>query len=97
MVCSILERTTKHVAIEEKTQTQQVKYYNPDAILAEGYPDEIQFTQQAAAQLNLKRNLKSSVVRNFRTTAIDKKWINQKRRNHRGFSNDLEIVKSGKN
>lgn len=65
MVCSILERTIKHGAIEVKTQTQQVKYYNLDAILAVGYPDEIQFTQQAAAQLNLN----SSVVRKFRTTA----------------------------
>lgn len=37
MVCSILERTTLHGAIEGKTQQQKVKYYNLDAIIAVGY------------------------------------------------------------
>jgi len=34
---SILENTTAHGAIEGKTQTKQVKYYNLDAIIAVGY------------------------------------------------------------
>lgn len=37
VVSSILEHTTKHGAIAGKTQTQQVKYYNLDAIIAVGY------------------------------------------------------------
>lgn len=37
VVISILENTTQHGAIEGKTQTKQVKYYNLDAIIAVGY------------------------------------------------------------
>ena len=37
VVCSILERTTVHGAIQGKTQTKAVKYYNLDAIIAAGY------------------------------------------------------------
>lgn len=37
VVSSILEHTTIHGAIEGKTQTQQVKFYNLDAIIAVGY------------------------------------------------------------
>lgn len=36
-VSSILEHTTAHGAIDGKTQTQEVKYYNLDAILSVGY------------------------------------------------------------
>jgi hypothetical protein len=37
VVCSILELTTPHGAIAGKTQIQQVKFYNLDAILSVGY------------------------------------------------------------
>lgn len=37
VVVSILENTTKHGAIEGKTQTKQVKFYNLDAIISVGY------------------------------------------------------------
>lgn len=37
VVSSILEHTTLHGAIEGKTQTQKVKYYNLDAVIAVGY------------------------------------------------------------
>jgi len=37
VVSSILEHTTQHGAIEDKTQTKPVKYYNLDAIIAVGY------------------------------------------------------------
>ena len=37
VVCSILELTTPHGAIEGKTQTQKVKYYNLDAVISVGY------------------------------------------------------------
>jgi len=37
VVCSILEHTTKHGALEGKEQSQKTKYYNLDAILSVGY------------------------------------------------------------
>lgn len=37
LVSSILEHTTPHGAIKDKTQIQAVKYYNLDAIIAVGY------------------------------------------------------------
>lgn len=37
VVCSKMERTTKHGAIEHKTQTKAVKHYNLDAIISVGY------------------------------------------------------------
>jgi len=37
VVCSILELTTPHGAIEGKTQSQEVKYYNLDAVISVGY------------------------------------------------------------
>lgn len=36
-VCSILEHTTPHGAMADRTQTTEVKYYNLDAILSVGY------------------------------------------------------------
>ena len=36
-VSSILEHTTKHGAIKNKTQTKTIKFYNLDAIIAVGY------------------------------------------------------------
>ena len=37
VVSSILEQTTPHGAIEGKTQTKAVKFYNLDAIISVGY------------------------------------------------------------
>ena len=37
VVVSILENTTQHGAIEGRTQTKEVKFYNLDAIIAVGY------------------------------------------------------------
>lgn len=37
VVSSILEHTTQHGAIEGKTQTRPVKFYNLDAIISVGY------------------------------------------------------------
>jgi hypothetical protein len=37
VVCSILEHTTSHGAIEGKTQTSKAKYYNLDAVISVGY------------------------------------------------------------
>ena len=37
VVVSILENTTQHGALQGKTQTKNVKYYNLDAIISVGY------------------------------------------------------------
>jgi len=37
VVCSILEQTTGHGAVEGLTQTRKVKYYNLDAVISVGY------------------------------------------------------------
>ena len=37
VVCSILEHTTAHGAIEGKTQTSKAKYYNLDVVISVGY------------------------------------------------------------
>lgn len=37
VVCAEIAHTTKHGAIDEKTQTKNVTYYNLDAIIAVGY------------------------------------------------------------
>ena len=37
VVCSILELTTQHGALDGKTQTRQTKVYNLDAIISVGY------------------------------------------------------------
>lgn len=37
LVSSILEHTTKHGALKGKTQIQETKYYNLDAIISVGY------------------------------------------------------------
>ena len=37
VVCSILEHTTKHGAIENKKQTKKTKLYNLDTIISVGY------------------------------------------------------------
>ena len=36
-VCRLFRHTTKHGAIEGKTQSKQVKYYNLDVIISVGY------------------------------------------------------------
>jgi len=55
MVSSILEQTTIHGALEGKTQTKKVKYYNLDAIISVGYrvnsKEATQFRQWATLRL----------------------------------------------
>ncbi len=56
VVCSILELTTEHGAIEGKTQRTPTKFYNLDAIISVGYrvssPKATKFRQWATKILN---------------------------------------------
>ena len=51
VVSSILEHTTQHGAMVGKTQTQSVKYYNLDAIIAVGY----RVNSKRATQLTMEQ------------------------------------------
>lgn len=68
VVCSILEHTTTHGAIEGKTQTSKAKYYNLDAVISVGYRvNSAQATEQFLASKRSRkrlRNMKSSISSN---------------------------------
>jgi hypothetical protein len=89
-VSSILEHTTAHGAIEGKTQTQEVKYYNLDAILSVGYRvNSIQATQ---FRIWATKILKEYIIKGF---AMD----DDRMKNGRYFGKDyfkelLERVRS---
>lgn len=55
VVCAFFAHTTQHVAIKEKTQLKNIKYYNLDAILSVGYrvnsKSGTQFRQWATQRL----------------------------------------------
>jgi hypothetical protein len=90
MVCSKMELTTKHGAIADKTQTQEVNYYNLDAIIAVGYRvNSKQATQFRIWSTNV---LKEYIIKGF---ALD----DDRLKNGRHFGKDyfkelLERVRS---
>jgi len=63
VVSSILEQTTRHGAIEGKTQTRSVKKYNLDAIIAVGY----RVNSQRATQFRIWATniLKEYIIKGF--------------------------------
>lgn len=63
MVSSILEHTTKHGAIEGKTQNQSVKFYNLDAILSVGY--RVNSTQATQFRIWATERLKEYIIKGF--------------------------------
>jgi hypothetical protein len=56
VVCAFFTQTTKHGAIEGKTQRKQVKYYNLDVIISVGYrvksPQVTKFRQWATKRIH---------------------------------------------
>jgi len=62
-VSSILEHTTKHGAVEGKKQTQQVKFYNLDAVIAVGY----RVNSKKATQFRIwaSKILKEYIIKGF--------------------------------
>lgn len=63
VVCANFAHTTKHGAIEGKTQTQFVKFYNLDAIISVGY----RVNSQAATQFRIwaTERLKEYIIKGF--------------------------------
>ena len=62
-VSSILEHTTVHGAIEGKTQTKEVKYYNLDAILSVGY--RVNSLQATQFRIWASKILKEYIIKGF--------------------------------
>jgi len=63
MVISFLETTTKHGAIQDKTQTQTTMFYNLDAIIAVGY----RVNSKKATQFRIwaTKTLKEFIIKGF--------------------------------
>lgn len=90
LVCSILEHTTEHGAIAGKTQTQQVKYYNLDAVISVGY--RVNSTQATQFRIWATQLIKEYIIKGF---AMD----DQRLKNGQFFGKDyykelLERVRS---
>lgn len=63
VVCSILEHTTVHGAIEGKVQVNQLKYYNLDAIISIGY--RINSTQATQFRIWATQLIKEYMIKGF--------------------------------
>jgi len=62
-VSSILEHTTQHGAIKGKTQTNEVKFYNLDAIISVGY--RVNSTQATNFRIWATERLKEYIIKGF--------------------------------
>jgi len=60
---SILEHTTAHGALEGKTQTQSVKFYNLDAIISVGY--RVNSAQTTHFRIWATERLKEYIIKGF--------------------------------
>lgn len=90
VVSSILEHTTRHGAIKDKSQTTKVKYYNLDAIIAVGY--RVNSSKATQFRIWATERLKEYVIKGF---AMD----DERLKNGRYFGKDyfkelLERVRS---
>lgn len=90
VVCSILEHTTSHGAIEGKTQTVKAKYYNLDAVISVGY--RVNSTQATQFRIWATQLIKEYIIKGF---AMD----DERLKNGRFFGKDyfrelLERVRS---
>lgn len=63
VVSSILEHTTQHGALEGKTQTQSVKFYNLDTILSVGY--RVNSSQATQFRIWATERLKEYIIKGF--------------------------------
>lgn len=90
VVCSILEHTTAHGAIEGKSQTGKVKYYNLDAVISVGY--RVNSAQATQFRIWATALIKEYIIKGF---AMD----DERLKNGRYFGKDyfrelLERVRS---
>lgn len=90
LVSSILEHTTKHGALEGKTQTQSVKYYNLDAIISVGY--RVNSSQATQFRIWATERLKEYIIKGF--TMDDERMKNGRYFGKDYFKELLERVRS---
>ena len=62
-VCAFFTHTTQHGAIEGKTQTKQVKYYNLDVIISAGY--RVKSQQGTQFRIWATQRLKEYIIKGF--------------------------------
>ena len=63
MVSSILEHTTQHGAIKDKTQKTETKYYNLDAIISVGY--RVNSTKATQFRIWATQTLREYIIKGF--------------------------------
>ncbi|MDA3916880.1 MAG: virulence RhuM family protein [Deltaproteobacteria bacterium] len=87
-VCRLFRHTTKHGAIEGKTQNKQVKYYNLDVIISVGYrvksPQGTKFRQWATKRIH------ESIVKGF---TMDDDRLKQEGARSRYFEELLQRIR----
>ncbi len=88
VVCSILEHTTKHGAIENKKQTKKIKLYNLDAIISIGY----RVNSKRATQFRIWATniLKEYLIKGY---ALNQKKLQQKKLQE--LDQTIQLIKQG--
>lgn len=90
VVVSILENTTEHGAVEGLTQTQQVKYYNLDAVISVGY--RVNSAQATQFRIWATQLIKEYIIKGF--TMDDERLKNGRFFGKDYFKELLERVRS---
>lgn len=90
VVSSILEQTTPHGAMPDKTQVQEVKYYNLDAIISVGY--RVNSRQATQFRIWATQILKEYIIKGF--SMDDERLKNGKFFGQDYFKELLERVRS---
>jgi len=88
VVCSILEHTTKHGAIENKKQTQKTKLYNLDTIISVGY----RVNSKKATQFRIWATsiLKEYIIKGY---ALNKDKLQQQKLQE--LEQTIQLIKQG--
>jgi prophage maintenance system killer protein/prophage antirepressor-like protein len=88
VVCSILEHTTKHGAIENKKQIKKIKLYNLDAIISIGY----RVNSKRATQFRIWATniLKEYLIKGY---ALNQKKLQQQKLEE--LNQTIELIKQG--
>ena len=90
MVVSKMENTTQHGAIKEKTQTNEVKIYNLDAIIAVGY--RVNSKKATEFRIWATKILKEYMIKGFALN--DERFINGNKFGTKYFDELLERIKT---
>ncbi len=90
MVVSKMENTTQHGAIKDKTQTNEVKIYNLDAIIAVGY--RVNLKKATEFRIWATKILKEYMIKGFALN--DERFINGNRFSTKYFDELLERIKT---